>query len=477
MSSSSFHHFSWQALSKGRWLETNIDKLVLIIIFLSCLAFGGGDRPDILSLVFLDVISILCLTILVWRIDRLTLLESRGALLFWAAGFLLTLAQLIPLPPSVWGSLPGHRQFVPVLRILDNSTWRPLSIAPDLTEHSLLGLIAPLVVILAISSLGRGRTAFLVPLLLCMIAASAIFGLLQLSGGENSPFYTYSVTNRGSPTGLLANRNHAAFFLAFAMPLLALWPRLYPAKSVVSGLQWGIVAGAILFIIPLSLITGSRAGFLFALLGAAASLPLLSLPPRGRGRKRLFVNWRVWIPVGLLGLAIIAVSVGVLARAEALNRLFEDSLSQDLRERIFPTLVELVRTYFPTGAGFGTFDPVFRVAEPLTTLEPRYVNHAHNDLLELLIEAGLPGLILLVTFLCWWASRAWSLWRAPATDSVDATLGRAGTIISGILLVASLPDYPLRTPLLAVTFTAACMWMWRPRRSAETVPMSRVDLY
>jgi hypothetical protein len=41
--------------------------------------------------------------------------------------------------------------------------------------------------------------------------------------------------------------------------------------------------------------------------------------------------------------------------------------------------------------------------------------------------------------------------------------------MTGALLVASLFDYPLRTPILAVVFAMACAWLW-PDRSGAAAP-------
>ena len=60
----------------------------------------------------------------------------------------------------------------------------------------------------------------------------------------------------------------------------------------------------------------------------------------------------------------------------------------------------------PAGSGFGTFVPVYEMHAPRTMLRSYYVNHAHNDWLELWLTGGLRRWRLLSLFLTWflWSS-------------------------------------------------------------------------
>jgi O-antigen ligase len=111
----------------------------------------------------------------------------------------------------------------------------------------------------------------------------------------------------------------------------------------------------------------------------------------------------------------------------------------------------------PFGSGFGTFDPVYRIHEPYDRLDQQYLNHAHNDLVELALTAGVPGLVLVGAFLVWFARRCWILNReSRPTPALAPAL--AGAAVLGILLLASLADYPLRTPLMMMVGAIAAVW-------------------
>ncbi|MER8848745.1 MULTISPECIES: O-antigen ligase family protein [Mesorhizobium] len=76
-----------------------------------------------------------------------------------------------------------------------------------------------------------------------------------------------------------------------------------------------------------------------------------------------------------------------------------------------------------------------------------YVNHAHNDYLELALEGGLPVILLMVAYAV--------LLSASSAVIRGEPLQKAAFLSLAFLLVHSLVDYPLRTAALAMTF--ACL--------------------
>jgi O-antigen ligase len=147
-----------------------------------------------------------------------------------------------------------------------------------------------------------------------------------------------------------------------------------------------------------------------------------------------------------------------MSRAEALDRLFATNMSDENRVAFVPTLLQMARDFFPFGSGFGSFDPVFRFYEPDAVLRPTYLNHAHNDLLELAITGGLPAMALLGLLIAWMVRGAWLVSRAAARSPEVrfAQFAIAGIVI---VLLGSLLDYPLRTPLFALFFAIFSGWL------------------
>lgn len=170
----------------------------------------------------------------------------------------------------------------------------------------------------------------------------------------------------------------------------------------------------------------------------------------------------------------IAAAIGaavILPRADAFDRLYSTSVAEETRIAFVPTLLRVAADFFPFGSGFGSFDPVFRFYEPDDLLARTYLNHAHNDLLELVITGGLPALLVAFAFLFWAARRCLSTVRHDR----NSRRGRFATLASVIIVLAllsSLVDYPLRTPAFAMIFAFACGWLGagRGRDSADGVP-------
>jgi O-antigen ligase len=93
-----------------------------------------------------------------------------------------------------------------------------------------------------------------------------------------------------------------------------------------------------------------------------------------------------------------------------------------------------------------------------------YMNHVHSDYIELALETGIPGLLVLALFLLWWVRRTVSIWKADEPDY----FARAATIASAGILAHSLVDYPLRTAAMSAVFAMCCALMAEPRGEVKT---------
>lgn len=430
-------------------------RLVLFVILLALAAMGGGaSRLDVPALIVLQPAAI-ALAVIALLIDpaRLRALPRAPALLLAALAGLMLL-QLIPLPPAIWTALPGRAPLAEVAALAGfPQPWRPISMAPDLTLASLAGLSVPAAALILFDA--RSATASTVALwaLIGCVALSALLGAAQIAGGQDSPFYLYAVTNRGSAVGLLANRNHQAVLLACAFPVIATLIALRPDRLRAPWVGPAILAVATVLLFPIVVLTGSRAGIALAIVGmafAVAQLPGHMLAPvrRGLGAHR-------WLVLGG-GVVVVAIAAGLLAQTEAGRRLIGTSLGGEMRFSRLPRLLQIARDHLPFGTGFGVFDPIYRSYELPAELTPRYYNHAHSDPVELLITAGLPGLALAGIAAWWWAGRARTAFRRRDAGVIFPRLGVA---VSVILLLSSLIDYPLRTPLLSLVLVVALCWL------------------
>ncbi|WP_245469463.1 O-antigen ligase family protein, partial [Mesorhizobium sp. M7A.F.Ca.CA.002.03.2.1] len=108
------------------------------------------------------------------------------------------------------------------------------------------------------------------------------------------------------------------------------------------------------------------------------------------------------------------------------------------------TTIAGIEENWATGVGFGSFPKVYQIYEKGEMIFKPYVNHAHNDYLELALEGGAPVVFLVAAY-------AILLFAFSVTARRDPLQKMAFLSVS-FLLVHSLVDYPLRTAALAMTF-------------------------
>jgi O-antigen ligase len=454
-----------------RWTD-RVRFWIVLALVLACFLWGGGSRLDIPGLILLQPLAIMLAAALLLIPGPLRWETVRAPLLVLAALAVVIAVQLVPLPPELWLALPGHGQFAPYLGLAgDQHAWRPLSLTPDLTLASLVGLSVPAAALIGFASLSEVDGQRLVLVLLVGVALSIILGLGQILGGPDSSFYRYTVTNEGQAVGFFANRNHNALFIAMGWPLLALWAVRRgrdPQQELLRRIVGGVAA---LALVPLMIGTGSRAGLLLAVVGIGFGWWLI---PRGSvlgGQvARTGLNVRRWALGAAAGGVVVLVGAAIfLSRAESLRRLMTSSYEEESRLEFWPTAWRILADFAPFGSGFGSFDPVFRRYEPDALLDPTYINHAHNDLLELVMTGGLPALAVLFALIYWLYGRSRDLprRRTGSTRERYALLGFAMIVLA---LLASLVDYPLRTPLHAMLFAFACGWLAQGRAASDEKP-------
>jgi len=211
--------------------------------------------------------------------------------------------------------------------------------------------------------------------------------------------------------------------------------------------------------LPMILLTGSRAGLAAGGLALLAALALIARAPIVP--QRLRISRAISIRRGLLlaaiaGVVVLAAVLAVLfARALSVDRLMTEDPADNLRFAVLPTLLRMARDFFPFGSGFGSFEFVYRIYEPENLLGPRYLNEAHDDWLQLIIEGGLAGLAIAAVFAAWLIRTFIGIIRGKAGLGRDRRLMAFGVI--ALLLLASLVDYPLRTPMLSTLFVLAVL--------------------
>lgn len=419
--------------------------LLLILLFLA----GGSARADVLGQVVVRTGAWTVLVACVLFQRRASLVGPRPVFWLMLVALLTVAIQLIPLPPSIWQALPGRSILTGAVEE-GVAPWRPIAIVPGAAFNAASSLVVPFAILFALGGVRAYERRWVFNLLFGLIVTSMLIGLIQFSGVDlRNPLLNGDARQ---VSGLFANRNHFALFMAMGCAIAPVWA--FPAGRS-PGWRLPVLGGLLVLFLLTILASGSRAGLLLG--GIGLLLGALLIWPRAQRELRRYPRWV--LPVGsvLLIFAFVAASFAA-GRAASIDRLFETDQLQDMRTRALPTVLLMIQTYFPVGSGFGGFDPVFRIHEPFGLLKTTYFNHAHNDLLEIILDGGLPATLLLVAGLGWWCHTTLRALRAPRFSG-GAIPPLLGSSLLLLLFVASLFDYPARTPIMMAVFVIAATWL------------------
>ena len=438
------------------------------VVILLALLLGGASHANMLQVSVVEAASLPLLGYCIWAVAK----EGRGGTLLVPAAIMTALVavcvlQLTPLPPGLWAALPGHATPSRALAVADvPARWRPYSLTPGETLKSLLALLPPFAVFLATTLLRERFRRWLAATIVAAALASILVGLLQTS----HPQLDFYGTAQGFSPGFFSNRNHQASLLVCAIPLIAYIAGAEQVSTASSRTLRIVIACATMLVVVAGLvIVKSRAGVL--LLGPALLLSLTLL-----WRSRQFAI-RPQVVLGLLGLGVLAGVGGLIFAAPFLDRFSHGGLADVSRSRISLVVAGLGVRYLPFGSGVGSFVSVYGGAESVQDMARIFWNHAHNDYVELWLEAGLAFAAIAAAFLAWAGRRGVAAWTAPPSHITLA--GGAGSIVVLLLLLHSAVDYPLRTLALSCVLAFSCGLMndWRilpptpsrDRRSASVV--------
>jgi len=474
-----------------------LDQLLLQIvdvglagcIFLVPLMMGGRQALGQLALVTLAVA-----VAVVWMI-RETLREQscwRHSHTVWllAAGVALLALQLVPLPAGLLSWLaPKTTELLPLWSgeadpAAAMGTWSCISLTPAATRSALPLFLA--YGLLFVVTLQRIRGPEDVERFLRWIALSAVmmagFGLLQLLAGNGKFFWFYEHPFSDTfdvAKGSFTNRNHFAHFLALGVGPLIWWlqqglaekrrrggsfdrstGKLHGSTGELHGGQQAsvyrsVALGVVLFAGLLSL---SRGGVV-AIFVAAAVVVAVCYRAKTLGRRFVLSLAAAGILIG--GLLTIHGYEMVSTRLDSLRSGSIETIDgQGARRTIWATVAKAIPDYALMGAGVGSHVevyPMYLEESPGTEF-----THAESGPLQVLLESGVTGLVLVVIgigFCAFWCIDGLRIAPSPRT------LVCIGAIAASLAvnLLHSVADFvwyvPACTAIVAILSGCACrMW-------------------
>lgn len=458
-----------------------VDGGLLAVIFLAPL-FMGGRHP----LGALMYVAIVCFTAVAWSASQ-CLAGGRswirsGAEVWLILCVLLVVVQIVPLPwwllsrlsPAISDLLPfWSGDTDPALRL---GTWSQLSLMPAATREGLIMLLAHGLLFLVVVQRVRklGDVQWLLRCLAGTVIAMAALGLVQLlfSNGRFLWIYEHPFRDtRSAATGAFINCNHFAHFLALGVAPLIWWLAQTAAgrdrqtgRTNTDGwttrrtgfahradgdadrgrrLQTllALALGVVLFA---GLLTFSRGGVIVVLL--AVGMATYCFARQGLLGRRTVTGL---VSIGLvLAAAVLIFGYEPLARELAsLGAGSIDEVDQNsVRRSLWAADLEAFSQFPLLGTGGGSHAEVY----PLHFdhhVDVRY-SHAESGYIQVLLEYGLAGAVLLLTALgvCGlWCAR---IFRALASPALQAC---AAAVVTGLVasVIHSIWDF--------VWYIPACM--------------------
>lgn len=439
---------------------------------IACLLLGGGTKGGLLSDALLQLISLPLLLVVLWRLADSTL--SRQAQ--WSLGFCLAvvalpLLQLVPLPPAIWTSLPNRELSSQAFALIGQALpWMPLSISPERTWLSALSLIPPVAIFLSVLLLSYRERRWLSLLVVVLGTVGVFLGLAQVAQGPGSSLRFFEFTNVNEAVGFFANRNHFAALAYVLLLFVAAWASNSSASIAIAGESRdtaSVITTAMWFVVILVLLAGlvmarSRAGLGLGILALLGAFALGASDRRSAGSS----TWSKLFGIAIFFAGLLVIQYGLYRFLERLK----PDLLPNARSAFFTTTLEAATSYLPLGSGLGTFEQVYAHFEkPERALLDTYANHAHNDFVQLLLETGILGPLLLAGFSLFCTLRAIQIWRkSPSSaSSIDILLARAATLAVLLIALHSAVDYPLRTSAMMSIF-ALCLALMIPPQSESS---------
>lgn len=446
--------------------------LCLIAVFLP-LPFGGNIEWAIFG--FELSVFILCLLYLLARDSRNSKIRSKPEekriipLIPWCLIIIFLMAglfQIIPLPAAAIQRLSpvgyNWRQTLVSSGLVEQSRlrWQTISLSPadslyELAKYLAYGLFAWL---LARAINTRKKATALTLTLIGAGVFQSLYGLSEHFSGSHRIFTWVNRYYAGSAFGTFVNRDHYSAFLEMIFPLslgyfLAradyfAWPSGLSLRQKIAWFGQEKLQKSILFILP-PLIIGvglffsrCRSGIIIFLLTFFLILLLLSVSSVTGKRKTERRLVYTIILVVLIGVILIGIQ-------PILERFTNQKLLDESRWLYYQYTLGLIKDYPCLGSGLGTY--VKAINHYLGKDFYVIINHAHNDYLEMLGEAGLIGggaLILSGFLLLGLGVKRYFRTRDSLTRgiSLGALMGVAA------LFLHSLTDFSLRMPGNAVVW-------------------------
>jgi O-antigen ligase len=355
---------------------------LMAVVILSCLLFGAVESWSIALVSAFTAFAFISFAFTAGK-DDFSFSGAKSLMLSMALCLLYLLFQMLPLPVSVLGAL--QERFREIVTLSPNSlpAFHSISVYPFATEMDFCRFLLYAMVFSA-AAFGTKDWENAVRIIRALAVFGfllALFGIIQRAAWNEKIYWFRELTQGGHPFGPFVNRNHFAGFVGMIIPLsLGI---AFRSRQTEKKLMFGFFSVVMAIGIFFSLSRGGTISFFAGLM----VFSFVSLT-KGMSKKKL-------VPVFLfvLVLAVYLLSLGI---SPIIERFARTDVSGEDRFAVWQGTLSAFRDFPLFGSGLGTFQYVFRAYQPDGVT--RYYDHAHNDYLELLLEAGVVGVLIAAVF-------------------------------------------------------------------------------
>jgi O-antigen ligase len=272
------------------------------------------------------------------------------------------------------------------------------------------------------------------------------FAVLQGMAPNGKLYWIWSLEQGGVPYGPYVNHNHYSGLMEMLMP----FPLVLAATRFTDGNRKIAVAGIAALMAGSIFLSGSRGG-MAAFVAQMIVLSVLLVRKRDG-------SWKQPLTLGAF-LAVVIVFLVWLGGNELTRRLISihsevrEELSGGIRFSIDRDCLRMLLKKPLFGWGLGTFPIVYPEFRSFYTTF--FVNQAHNDYLQFLVETGVAGFSIAVWFLVLVFRQGVGKLK-NWTDTASGALTVAALLGCVGILVHSFVDFNLQIPANAALFYVLC---------------------
>jgi O-antigen ligase len=264
----------------------------------------------------------------------------------------------------------------------------------------------------------------------------ALFGIIQHFAGNGNIYWFRPIADTSAFFGPYINRNHFAGAMEMLAPLpvvLAMRSRLSMAQRFAAMFAGGVMVASVF-------VSASRGGIVSVVAEFAFFIGCLLVTRRGS--RQTWIGIAIFVALA----ASLVVWIGTTDMVERVGTLADqfNPATMDQRSTIVRDSIAMVRERPLLGWGFAQFPNIYPQFRTFYT--NLFVNAAHNDYLQILVETGVLGFAMAALFVVLLFRDGLQRWHTGNKATLAALVACTG------LLVHSFVDFNLQIPANAMLF-------------------------